>query len=248
MKKIIKIIKFLIIYVVPILILLLMIATLRLNYLSEKKEEEWKLKQKELEQTPFSKYEYSKEKNAFEIKGGENLDIKRVRWIYPEGHNHPAISLSDIAENSMILTINDIEEAVLTDFERTLEPDADPSLIYGFVKCGVLLYAAPQDWGQFGLSFITEIEYEYKGSEKSFLTIDLIRIKGLNTEFPVVRVFRHNASEDEINVFATDATNWLNRIFKMINENPDRQLMSDDSDCVIRLDGYPWLEYYKNIK
>lgn len=207
---------------------------------------------KDLEETPFFKYEYSKEKDAFEIISGEDFDIKNIRWILPIGHNYPAPALStslyEISENSTILTINDIENALLEDLNSFLEIDIEHYQLYDLVRCRIFPLIASQYSRSSGLSIIVEVEYVLRGENKPLKTIDLIYIKGLNVEFPVIETISRNASNDEINNFATESTALLNNAFKIVGEDPNTKVVTNDGECAVHM-GNPDLEQeYKKLE
>jgi len=194
-------------------------------------EQAYKLSESEMAKTkdPLIQYNFSSEKKSFEVKSGNQTEIREVRWIMPNAHDNTATIIN---QSSNDLSIDEITLHLFQDISENYNlPRQD---ITAFIKC-FLMGGSIGD----GLPLIAEVNFRRMGETEIYTRKDFLYIRGMDRiDNPYIYIQAFSVSQQEEDNFIKDEANHLKNYYKSLEGGNMASLIGEDGKCRVTIGAY----------
>lgn len=191
-------------------------------------EQAYILSEREIAKTtdPLIQYNFSSEKKSFEVKSGNQTEIREVRWIMPNAHDNTATIIN---QSSNDLSIDEITLHLFQDISENYNlPRQD---ITAFIKCFLM-------GGNIGggLPLIAEVDFRRMGETETYTRKDFLYIRGMDRiNNPYIYIQAFSVSQQEEDNFIKDEADHLKNDYKLLEGGNMASLIGEDGKCRVTI-------------
>ncbi len=175
------------------------------------------------EADPLLQYNYSEERGAFEVFGGNDVEIREVSWMLPSVYTS---SPERINRHPRVLTLSELKDQLYADAARVFDT-APEKVTKDMVDCLLLKgkYAT-------GIPLATQIKFRRRGETAMYQTTNLLSAQLVTSDNPYIEIDLADANSDERANFLDKAAHELKERFnKAFQATTIAFLESEEENC-----------------
>ena len=212
------------------LIIILTITGIVIAIVAFQNDKNYRIEESQLSKTPFFKYIYSEENEAFVVEAEEDVSIHSIEWFFPNSEK----SFDGYLKNSNQLTIDEIISKIwhaLIDRKIYIHSPDSRTNTKDYIRCSILAIFDEYNSGietDTGFPLGVLIEYTRKGGKLSQF-LDIVLIKEFDSATPEVKQVKSDKvlTEDNIKAYMRKGVERLNAIIPIYPYDENKNYMEN---------------------